>query len=135
MLAYDPRYNPRRVVAPTPRPDFVIQEGDAIVAVLDAKYRDLWERPLPREMLYQLALYALSQESGCRSAAILYPTLDGTASEARIEIREPVLGSGRGSVRLRPVLLTRLARELTAAPGPVRERALADLARELAFGS
>ncbi len=134
MLAYDPRYNPRRVSAPTPRPDFVIHGGGAVAAVLDAKYRDLWERPLPREMLYQLALYALSQERGCRSAAILYPTLDRTAREARIEIREPVLGGGRGNVVLRPVQLAVLAGELNAPSGPVRDRSLAALARGMVFG-
>ena len=49
MFAYVSGWNPRRSQAPTPRPDFVVTQGSKIVAILDAKYRDLWENPLPRE--------------------------------------------------------------------------------------
>src|SRR6185369_300112 len=48
MFSYLPAWNPLRKLAPTPRPDFVVTRGTQTVAILDAKYRDLWENPLPR---------------------------------------------------------------------------------------
>lgn len=101
MMQYVPGFNPRSHRPPVPRPDFVVLKGRRLVAILDAKYRDLWERSLPREMLYQLAIYAFSHEQ--RSATILYPTTDTAAQEARIGVRESVFGRHMAIVNLRPV--------------------------------
>lgn len=134
MLAFAPGFNPRKRQAPTPRPDFVILDGAKIIAILDAKYRDLWERSLPRDMLYQLAIYAMSRHPGA-DATILYPTLENTAREARIEIREPVHGSNRAHVNLRPVHLLHLEKLITSGRSIRHTRERQGYARHLAFGN
>lgn len=107
MLRYAAEHNPKRRQAPMPRPDFAVSRQGRPVVLLDAKYRDLWERSLPREMLYQLGMYAMSQGT-LGSATILYPTLAAEAKEARIEIRDPMTSGLRGYVALRPVHLPTL---------------------------
>jgi len=65
--------------APRPRPDLVIREvsDGRTLAVFDTKYKDLWDTRLPREILYQMSVYALAwSESRGHSvpAVVLYPT-------------------------------------------------------------
>jgi 5-methylcytosine-specific restriction enzyme subunit McrC len=111
MMSYAPEHNPRRRNAPTPRPDFVITQGKKALAILDAKYRDLWDKALPREMLYQLALYALSQGWNGQST-ILYPTMQTDIRPQVIEIHEPILGSSTAMVILQPVNLNQLTESI-----------------------
>lgn len=133
MLAYDRSHNPQGRQAPTPRPDFVILYEGQVVAILDAKYRDLWERSLPREMLYQLAMYALSQKNVHR-AVILYPTMSPEASDQVVVLNEPVQGARRAEIVLRPVKLLELERLLR--PSATREDIAArkQMAHLLVFG-
>lgn len=109
---------PLRRSLPRPRPDFAAFANGRLLGYLDAKYRDLWEHPLPREMLYQLSLYAMAQGHG--TAAILYPTDATEAIEQRIDIGDPVTRAIRASVALRPVSLTTLEQLITAPPSASR---------------
>lgn len=133
MIEYAAGFNPRRRRAPNPRPDFVIFEGTRAVAVLDAKYRDLWDNPLPRDMLYQLAVYAIGHAQG--SATILFPTLDNNASEARLDVRDPIHGRLLAQVNLRPVNLPTLQTIALSPPSPSTTRRRQALAEQLAFGT
>ena len=134
MFAFAPFGNPRRRRAPTPRPDFVILDGNNIASVLDAKYRDLWGQGLPREMLYQLAMYALGHSGSDRQAVILYPTLESGAIDQAILLKEPVHGADKARIVLRPVELLELEGLVSAPSGLTRGRRCADFARRLVFG-
>jgi 5-methylcytosine-specific restriction enzyme subunit McrC len=103
MFSYNPEYNPKGRRQPTLRPDFAIKKNGRIVSLLDAKYRDLWETPLPSEMLYQLAVYAFSGRWS--KSKILYPTLHESAKVQKIDIRDPVTDGLLAQVILQPVLL------------------------------
>ena len=134
MFSFAPLGNPRARRAPTPRPDFVILRGNKIASVLDAKYRDLWLHSLPREMLYQLSVYALSRSGSDRQAVILYPTLAGGAIDQTIVLNEPVEGTERARIILRPVKLLELERLVSASPSVERGRQCTALAKRLIFG-
>lgn len=97
-----------RTRPPTPRPDFVVQRRGQVIAVLDAKYRDLWSHPLTRDMVYQLTVYTMAFPE-CPTATILYPTLDPAAHETRLHVGR---GAGRREIALRPVQLGEVVRAL-----------------------
>jgi 5-methylcytosine-specific restriction enzyme subunit McrC len=133
MIQYASGFNPQNRRPPAPRPDFVVSRGAKQVAVLDAKYRDLWQKPLPREMLYQLALYAAGNER--RVAAILYPTTDSAAHEARLNITDPVFGRPIGQVCLRPVVLQQLEDLVLSRSTAAREMKRRSYGQWLALGA
>jgi 5-methylcytosine-specific restriction enzyme subunit McrC len=130
MMRYVPGHNPQGRQSPRPRPDYAVRRRQRVLALLDAKYRDLWEHSLPREMLYQLSVYALSQPKGS-TAAILYPTSANAARPSLIELREPSTGKIAGYVALRPVHVGRLS-ELVRREGAPGQAAREKTARELA---
>lgn len=134
MFEYQPMFNPRRKRAPTPKPDYVFQHNGKIVAIADAKYRDLWEHDLGRDMLYQLTIYALSQQD-CRRATILYPAADSSATEARIRVYDPTTGQPRGEVHLRPVNVGYLAELIRTRATVAGVRRCQSYARRLALGT
>lgn len=108
MFIYAPDYNPRRRRSPTPRPDFALMKQGRVVKLLDAKYRDLWEKSLPRDMLYQLAVYAVSG-IGDKTATILYPSVTKNSIMQKIDIKDPVLGSKMASITLQPINLIEIS--------------------------
>lgn len=133
MMRYDPDYNPQRRPSPTPRPDYAVKQNGRVLTLLDAKYRDLWQRSLPREMLYQLVVYAISQPQR-PIASILYPTAERQAKESRINIQNPVRGTKLGQVCLRPVSLQRIEELVSSDTRQVKELRTPE-ARRLAFGA
>lgn len=116
MMEYSADHNPRSCRAPALRPDYCVKVKNGKPLLFDAKYRDLWAEVLPREMLYQLAIYALSQRPPGR-ATILYPTMNSAARDSVIRIHEPVGGNTRAEVVQRPVNLARLAELVTPGYG------------------
>ncbi len=125
---------------PSPRPDYVVipRARPGRLAVLDAKYRDLGTTSLPREMLYQLAMYSFCHGAGNHST-ILYPSMreptPGTVAEERLLIRDPVTGNEISQLTLRGVPIPRLAELVVDRFGErAVERERQALARALAFG-
>lgn len=113
MFIYTPGFNPCRRKSPTPRPDFALMKDGKVVKLLDAKYRDLWDKGLPREMLYQLAIYAVSG-IGDRTATILYPSVSDIPSVQKIDVKDPISNSKIASVILKPINLIKAANLLSA---------------------
>jgi 5-methylcytosine-specific restriction enzyme subunit McrC len=137
MFSYELDKNPQHRRAPKLRPDFTIMVERKVLAVLDAKYRDLWGLSLPQEMLYQLALYALAREGSSREAVILYPTLSDVAKEQVVVIEQfSASFPQKPRVTLRPVnllQLDRLVSETTRDSELAKERR--SRAAQLAFGA
>jgi 5-methylcytosine-specific restriction enzyme subunit McrC len=127
LFAYAPDANPRQRRAPAPRPDALFYDN-VLHGFLDAKYRDVWERSLPAEWLYQLSIYALASPS--KVSVLLYASMSKEACDERVEVREPVTWSDKlpASVILRPVPLPYLAELLD----PDRAMSLADERRHCA---
>lgn len=94
--------------APQPRPDIVVKRNGKVIGVFDAKYRDLSEKGLPREMLYQLSIYALSGLHAGKEAVILYPSASVAGADRRITITDPLIHARLGEVVLRAVDLEAL---------------------------
>ncbi len=133
MMRYNPSHNPQGKRAPTPRPDYAIFRRGQLVSLLDAKYRDLWEKSLPREMLYQLVVYAISHRQELQST-ILYPTANSLAKEARINVTDPIYGKHLGQVCLRPVNLIEIEHLVSSSMADAR-RKRESLAKRLALGT
>lgn len=108
MFIYSSGFNPSRRKSPTPRPDFALLKHGMVERLLDAKYRDLWEKSLPTVMLYQLAIYAVSGV-GNNTATILYPAIDDIPTMQKIDINDPVSSSKMASVILNPINLIKVA--------------------------
>lgn len=134
VFEYDQANNPRNQRSPSLRPDFLVLRNHKVEAVLDAKYRDLWERNLPREMLYQLALYALGQEKGNRRSTIVYPTLEDGARQQVIFVKDPLRGTSTAEIVLRPVNLLKLD-QLLCDKSVQAQRNRAEFAHSLTFGT
>jgi 5-methylcytosine-specific restriction enzyme subunit McrC len=134
MFSYDPAHNPRGRRAPIQRPDFAIVQAGMTIEVLDAKYRDLWEKRLPTDMLYQLALYALGRHGTERRSTILYPTMNTGANDQIIVVQEPMFGSPEARVTLRPVKLLELDSLLLAPSDRCGTKKRTEYAHQLVFG-
>jgi len=129
LFAYAPDANPRRRTAPAPKPDYALFHANTLSLFLDAKYRDVWERGLPAEWLYQLSIYALASPD--EVSVLLYASMSREARDERVELRQQELCSTRRpvSIILRPVPLLYLAELLEpdqAAGAVSRRRQLAD---------
>ena len=69
------------------------------------------------------------------TATILYPTTHAQAKEARIEVRDPLLGGRRALVVLRPVSLDRLEGLVSTKQTAAVLRERRSFASELVFGT
>jgi 5-methylcytosine-specific restriction enzyme subunit McrC len=130
MLFYHPLHNPWHWGSPTPRPDFAIKDGNKVIALLDAKYRDVGQNGLPHYMLYQLSIYAFSQ-SPSRKSTILYPTSIEKSDEAWLQVTHPITGDNLAQVILRPINLYSLEKLIRTGSKSIKEKA----AHQIAFGT
>lgn len=106
-LRYQPNANPLRRKNPPLRPDFLVIQKNHVVAVLDAKYKDLWEKSPDASWLYQMAVYGSAFREKAE-AVMLYPSTVEGAKDQRLEIRNPATGRLFGVVVMRAVNVSRL---------------------------
>jgi 5-methylcytosine-specific restriction enzyme subunit McrC len=131
LFAYAPSANPKRRRAPAPRPDYALFRDKTLEGFVDAKYRDIWDRNLPAEWLYQLSIYALA--SPARVSVLLYGSMSEAALDERVEVRQPLAWSNNepASVIVRPVPLSYLAELVDPDQARIRTRERRNLAEQL----
>ncbi|MGB3552784.1 MAG: hypothetical protein WA993_19045 [Candidatus Binatus sp.] len=129
-LRYQPDANPLRRKNPPLRPDFVVTQKNHVVAVLDAKYKDLWEKSPDASWLYQMAVYGSAFREKAE-AVMLYPSTVEGVTDQRLEIRNPATGRLFGVVVLRAVNVSRLVSVIVANDKRMGEK----LVDELVFGT
>ena len=114
------------------RPDFLVLRNRRIEAVLDAKYRDLWETNC-REKCCISSRFTPWDMRGNRRATIIYPTLDDAARQQIILVKDPLRGTSKAEIILRPVNLLKLDL-LLRDKGAHAQRSRINFATRLAFG-
>lgn len=112
----------------------MVRNHDHKQVVLDAKYRDLSVKPLPSYMLYQLAIYDLTQAGSLPSAILLYPTL-GAVGDQIVLFNDTLVGAPKARVILRAVNLLALVDVLGKGSGQQAKRHRERLARQYVFGA
>lgn len=112
LFLYNPDFNPQNLRSPTPRPDFALVSDGRVVKHLDAKYKDLWNQRIPSNMLYQLAIYAMSGTAS-KTSTIIYPSVSDIPSVQKIDINNPVSNVKVGEVILQAINLFKIANLLT----------------------
>jgi 5-methylcytosine-specific restriction enzyme subunit McrC len=129
-LRYQPYANPLRRKNPPLRPDFVVIQKNRVVAVLDAKYKDLWEKPPDASWLYQMAVYGSAFKERAE-AVMLYPSIRKGPKDQRLEIRNPTTRTVFGTVVMRPVDVPLLVSIILANDKRMGQK----LVEELVFGA
>lgn len=72
------------------------------------EYNPKWDRNLPRDMLYQLSVYAVSG-IGNNSATILYPAMKGLPVLQQINMNNPLTNDIMAKVFMKPIDLIKVA--------------------------
>lgn len=122
--------SPSGTRAPRPRPDLVVLRGGAVEGVFDTKYRDLSRGPIPREILYQLSVYALAwQDDRGRDvpATVLYP-FPGAPPPDRVLALRHGFRQEESRIRFRGIDWSTASRALRARGPSSREHASAWIA-------
>lgn len=116
---------------PNPRPDYAVYQGKHLRGFMDAKYRDIWDRGLPANWLYQLSIYALA--SPCETAVLLYPSMSDETVPEKIVLRHPArtIDQRLASVVMRPVHLLLMAELVHPAHRSLKQYARRQFAESL----